>query len=152
MTNNKYTNLNVLSNNRISELQDMNNETAVNQVLAMINTSSNRAQKKELTKILRKVETIQSKCEKSAKDRADKELEIRADNDFMYIFAVVGLTLMEDYRWKEDPEQEHGQITSFYERLTKRIANYAEQGMSTKDIIDLLYEKSGVQLVSNNKK
>lgn len=151
MINSKYSNLNVLSNDHIAKLQDMNNEYAVNQVNAMLNTSGNRAQKRRLEKTLRKVERVQAKCEESARKRADKELAVRVDNDFLYLVSAVGLTLYEDYRWREDPDQDHGQITSFYERLTKRIEKYANDGLSTEDIIKLLEDKTGVQLVSNNK-
>lgn len=144
---NKYQSLNVL-NNRNTFIQDLENPDSVSQVMAMLSVSGNRAQRKKLEKTLRKVETVHAKCEEYARKRADKELNIRVDSNFMYLFACVGLTLNEDYHWKEDPDQEHGQITSFFERLTKKIEKYAEDGLSTEDIINLLEERTGVSLQS----
>lgn len=146
----KYNSLNVLSNNQRSILNKVDSEQAIAEVSAMINCAGNRAQKRRLEKNLRKVEKIQAKCEEYTRAKANREIDIRSDENFMYVFAAVGLTLIEDYRWKEDPDQDHGQITSFYERLTKRMEKYATQGLSTNDMIDLLDEKCGVRLVNSN--
>lgn len=149
MTGNKYQSLNVLA--KRPNIINMEDYDPVLEVEAMLNASGNRAQRKKLQKTLNKTEKILAKCEKSAKAKADKELDIRADANFMYVFACVGLTLNEDYHWKEDPDQDHGQITSFFERLTKKMEKYSDQGLSTEDIIKLLDEKTGVQLVSTFK-
>ena len=148
MANNKYQSLNVLNTKRFANLQ---NRDAIAEVASMINASGNRSQRRKLEKTLNKTERILAKCEQSAKEKADKALEIRADENFMYIFACIGLVLNEDYRWKEDPDQDHGQITSFFERLTKKMEKYSEQGLSTEDIINLLDERTGISLVSTAK-
>ena len=146
MLNNKYQSFNVLN----TDLRkfEVNNTDTIAEIAAMINASGNRAKRRKLEKIVGRTEKIMSKCEQSATERAYKALDVRARDDFMYIFACIGLVLNEDYHWKEDPEQEHGQITSFFERLTKKMDKYYEQGLSTKEIIDLLDEKTGVCLVS----
>jgi len=146
----EYTRLNVL--NQRSFLDDLNNKDSVAQVASMINASSkNRSQRRKLEKTLNKVEKIQAKCAQYAKDKADKELEIRADESFMYVFACVGLTLNEDYHWTEDPDQDHGQLTSFFERVTKKMEKYTSQDMGTQDLIDLLDERTGIQLIATRK-
>jgi len=151
MINNKYTSLNVLSNEQMEKLKNLSNtrEDSINQIAAMINTSSNRAQKRKIEKTLRKVEKIQAKCENVVNKKNEKKLAVEMDKSFMYIMGVVGLTLMEDYRWKEDPDQDHGQITAFFERVTKRMSKYADSGYSTQDILIKLEEMSGIQLVSS---
>lgn len=147
--NNKYQSLNVLSNS--ARRFDIENRDAVAEVASMLNASGNRSQRRKLEKTLNKTEKILAKCEQSAREKANKALEIRADANFMYIFACVGLVLNEDYYWKEDPDQDHGQITSFFERLTKKMEKYSEQGYSTEDIINLLDERTGISLISTQK-
>ena len=148
MASNKYQSLNVLNNRSL--LNSMDND-AIAEVASMINASGSRSQRRRLEKTLNKTERILAKCEQSARDRADKQLDIRADSNFMYIFACVGLTLNEDYHWKEDPDQDHGQLTSFFERLTKKMEKYSEMGMSTDDIIKLLDERTGIELIPTAK-
>lgn len=145
----KYQSLNVLNRSKFDSL-DMDRD-AIAEVASMINASGSRSQRRRLEKTLNKTQKILTKCEKSARDKADKELEVRADANFMYVFACVGLTLYEDYHWKEDPDQDHGQLTSFFERLTKKMEKYSGQGMSTDDLIKLLDDRTGIELVSTTK-
>ena len=149
MSAGKYNSLNVLSNGQRSILNKMDSEQAVAEVSAMLNCAGNRAQKRRLEKNLRKIEKIQAKCEEYTRVKANREIDIRSDENFMYVFATVGLTLIEDYHWKEDPDQDHGQITSFYERLTKKMEKYAMNGYSTDDLVALLDEKCGVRLINS---
>lgn len=143
-----YKNLNVL--NQRSFLDDLD---SVDQVAAMINNgTSNRSQRRKLEKTLNKVQRIQAKCESVAREKANKQLELRADQNFMYVFGCVGLTLNEDYHWTESPDQDHGQITSFFDRLTKKMEKYAGEGYSTEDILTLLEDRTGIALISTGGK
>lgn len=146
---NKYQTLNVLNRPKLDPFNT--DRDAIAEVASMINASGNRSQRKRLERTLNKTQRILDKCEKASKEKANKELDVMVDSNFMYIFACVGLTLNEDYHWKEDPNQEHGQITSLFERVTKRMEDYLDKGMNTDDIIELLNEKTGVQLVNKNK-
>ena len=63
----------------------------------------------------------------------------------------MALTMIEQYHWKESEDDEHGQVSSLIERVDKTIRKYAEQGLETEDIADLLEEKTGIRLVADNK-
>lgn len=145
----KYSNLNVLDMSQLSDWQDQN---AVEQVTAMINKASkNRSTRRKIEKSLGKTASIFEHCEKRANERATKELNMKVDQDLIWICAAVGLTLYEDYHWKEDQDNEHGQITSFLERLTKRMYSYtAEEGRTPRSAEDLakeLFEKTGIMIM-----
>ena len=144
----KYDSVNVLNNK--SFLDHLEDKDAIAEISAMINgAGGNRSQRRKLEKTLSKVEKIQAKCETSARERADKEMALRYDRNIMYAYACIGLVLNEDYHWKEDSDQEHGQITSFLERLANKMMKYTEMDYSTEDVLNLLYDRTGVRLVSD---
>ena len=80
----KYQTLNVLNMPKLDPFADRD---SIAEVASMINASGNRSQRKRLERTLNKTQRILNKCEKASKERADKELDIMVDSNFMYIFA-----------------------------------------------------------------
>ena len=141
----KYTNLNVLNDRRFD---DYMSDDAITTVANMINTSgANRKQRKAIAKSLNKVETIMNHCQKRVNYKAYEEYQKAVDSNFLHFFACLGLTMLEDYHWKETEDNDHGQITSLFQRVGKKIDKYAEMGYKTEDIVNLLDEKTGIYLM-----
>ena len=148
----KYQSLNVLNQQPRFELSQ---DEVVNKINAMVNASGNRSQRRKIAKSLHKTTTIAEYANKRANQRAeekiDKQVEIRAEQDFMYIFGIIGLVMYNDYHWKESEDNDHGQITSLYERLTKKMSSYAASGKTTEDILNELEELTGISLVAEQR-
>lgn len=141
----KYQALNVL--NQRSFLDDLQERDAVNEVTAMINASGNRSTRRKVEKALNKTQNITKYANKRANERANKELQRKTDSNYVHFFAILALTMYEDYRWRESEENEHGQITSLMERVNKKITKYADY--STDEIVKIVDEKMGILLVTD---
>ena len=138
----KYQSLNVLNQRRF--VDELN---AVDQVTAMIGASGNRSSRRRVEKALSKTANITKHANKKATEKANKELANKAELDMVWLYAMTGLTLFNDYHWKEDPSQEHGQLTSFFDRLTKTMNHYNEMGYSVEDCAREFEELTGICLV-----
>ena len=143
----KYTSLNVLNK---SKLEDELSIDAVQQVAGMINSSGmNRSQRRRLEKSLSKMSTILEYSQNRLDRSAYKEYQKAVDKNFIHFFACLGLTMIDDYKWKESPDNAHGQISSLFDRVSSTIDKYANQGCSTEDILKILEEKTGIELISD---
>ena len=140
-----YQSLNVL--NQRSFLDDLRDVNAVNEVTAMVSASGNRSTRRRVEKALNKTQNISKHAHKKANERANKELQRKTDLNYVHFFAILALTMYEDYRWKESEENEHGQITSLMERVNKKILKYADY--STDEIVKIVDEKMGILLVTD---
>lgn len=136
-----YAPINVLSN------KNFGTPATVDTVNAMVNSYGNRSQRRQVLKTLRKSETIRDWTNKEAQRRMERELGDRADDDLIWLIATLADTLYEDYHWKESPDNDHGQITSFIERFVKRMNSYANEGYSTRTMVEMVEEKTGIVLV-----
>lgn len=144
----KYQSLNVLSQKKPN---DVMSDDAVQQVANMINASGvNRSQRKRLERSLRKTSNIMSHVQERVDKTAYKEYQKAVDMNYVHFFSCLALTMMEDYGWKETPDNDHGQISSLMERVNKKIEKYANMGYSTENIIDLVEEKTGIRLVPDS--
>ena len=108
--------------------------------------------RREAAKALRKTENITAYADKRATERANKELFDKMEKDMVYFFAVLGIVMYENYHWKETEENDHGQITSLYERLNKKMQSFNAQNMSTEDIVKRLEDMTGIVLIPENHK
>lgn len=124
----------------------INTQDAIAEVAAMINNSgANRNQRKRLERALRKTENIYSHAQKRLDHSAYKEYERVAEMDMVHFFAILGIVFVDDYKWQEDDT--HNQIESLFRRMSAKIKYFANQGMSTEDIVKLLEDKTGIVLV-----
>lgn len=138
-----YAPINVLSN------RNFGTPATVDSVNAFVSAQGNRSQRRQVLKALRKSETIREWTNKEANKALQRELGDRADDDLIWMVATLADTLYEDYHWKESPDNDHGQITSFIERFVKRMNSYADKGYSTRDLVEMIEEKIGITLVPN---
>ncbi len=136
-----YAPINVLSN------KNFGTPATVESVNAYVSAQGNRSQRRQVLKALRKSETIRDWTNKQAQKQLERELGDRADDDLIWLIATLADTLYEDYHWKESPDNEHGQITSFIERFVKRMNGYAAEGYSTRYLVEMVEEKTGICLV-----
>lgn len=144
-----YQSLNVLSAKNTS---DFMSDDAIATVAQMINTSgANRSQRRRLEKSLKRVETIRTYAQKHLDDSAYKQYAKAVDDNFIHFFACLGLTMIDEYKWKETPENDHGQISSLLERVGKTIDKYANEGYDTEGLVKLFEEKTGIVLVADTK-
>ena len=144
----KYQNLNVLS----KDFRDSLSSDAVAEVQSMINAKgNNRKQRRDITKSLNRMKTILEYSQRHVDRSAYNEYQKVLDKNYVHFFSCMALTMIEQYHWKESEDDEHGQISSLIERVDKTIRKYAEQGLGTEDIADLLEEKTGIKLVADNK-
>ena len=138
---NKYQGFNVLAD-RIPT------EDAITEVANMLNNSGkNRSQRRRLERSLRQIDRITTHAQERLDKSAYEEYERRVDQNFIHFFAILGLTFLEDYNWKEDDT--HGQIVSLFKRVDAKIRKYAELGYDTDGLVELLEEKTGIELVPN---
>ena len=138
-----YAPVNVLSN------KNFGTPATVDSVNAYVNSQGNRSQRRQVLKALRKSETIRDWTNKQAQKQLQRELGDRADDDLIWLVATVAMTLKEDYRWKQTPDMEHGPITSFIERLVNRMNHYADEGYSTRAMVEMVEDETGITLVPN---
>lgn len=138
--------VNVLSNDL------RNDEDTIDKVAAMINNSGyNRSQRRRLEKALCRTQKLTERAQKQLDHSAYKEYQAAVDKNFVHFFAALGLCMMEHYNWKETPDNDHGQLTSLFERLTKTLQKYHDMGYETEDLVKLLDEKTGILLVPDSR-
>ena len=133
---------------KVNLAKDLNLDS-VDKVAAMINTKTkNRGQRRRLEKSLKRIDKIykhvQDKVDRSAYEQYQKAV----DNNFLHFFAILTLTMKEDYMWRED--ETHDQISSLLERVDKKINKYAKKGFNTEDIVNLVDETCDIKLIPNN--
>lgn len=124
----------------------INTDDAISEVAAMINNSGqNRNQRRRLERALRKTENIVTHAQNRLDQSAFREYEKIAEKDMVHFFAILGIVFVDDYKWKEDDN--HNQIESLFRRMSNKIDYFANQGMTTDDIVKLLEDKTGIVLV-----
>lgn len=133
---------------KVNLAKDLNLDS-VDKVAAMINTKTkNRGQRRRLEKSLKRIDKIykhvQDKVDRSAYEQYQKAV----DNNFLHFFAILALTMKEDYMWRED--ETHDQISSLLERVDKKINKYAKKGFNTEDIVNLVDETCDIKLIPDN--
>lgn len=138
----KYQTLNVL--NRRSFLDDLREVDAVNEVTAMVNGAGNRSTRRKIEKALNKTQNIAKHANKKATERANKELLNKAEEDLVWLYSMVGLTLLKKYRWSN--EGEHGQIEAFFDKMTSLMNQYNDAGYTVYDCANELEELTGISL------
>lgn len=141
----EYKRLNVLSQR--SFLDDYKDRNAVNEVAAMVNTAGNRRTRRKIEKSLIKTENILRYADKKAAERANEEIIKRTDSNYVHFFAILALTMYEDYRWRESDDNDHGQITSLMERLNKKMVKY--EGYSTEEVVKIVDDLTGILLLTD---
>ena len=141
----EYKRLNVLSQR--SFLDDYKDRNAVNEVTAMVNTAGNRRTRRKIEKSLIKTENILRYADKKAAERANEEIIKRTDSNYVHFFAILALTMYEDYRWRENYDNDHGQITSLMERLNKKMVKY--EGYSTEEVVKIVDDLTGILLMTD---
>lgn len=131
--------------NNYQQLNDMDDSEIVNMVASQVAKAGNRAERRKILKALNKTKTIENYTTKRVNERSQGEIQERVDMNFGYIMSAVGIVLHEKYHWKNDGE--HGQISSFIERVSKELQIMAQDGMSAQDAIKKLEEVTGIELV-----
>lgn len=106
-----------------------------------------KTERKQILRALNKTTRLTEKAQKRLDQSAYEKYRDITDLDFVHFNAILGLVLYEDYHWKEDENQEHGQITSMMERIQKKMRKYQKLGYSTHDIVKELDDKTGILLV-----
>jgi len=145
---NKYNSLNIFEKAKLA--QELNIDS-VDQVAAMINSkATSPSQRKRLERSLNKINTIYQKAQAKVDYSAYEKYRDITDLDFVHFNAILGITMYEDYNWRETEENEHGQITSLMERIQKNMRKYKEMGCSTKDVAKKLEDLTGIVLVPDN--
>lgn len=128
-----------------SQLNNMDDSEIVNIVASQVAKAGNRAERRKILKALNKTKTIENYTTKRVNERSQGEIQERVDMNFGYIMSAVGIVLHDKYHWKNDGE--HGQISSFIERVSKELQTMAQDGMSAEDAIKKLEEVTGIELV-----
>ena len=125
------------------------NMDSIDKVAAMINTkTTNRGQRRRLERSLKKVEKIYQHVQDRVDRSAYEQYQKAVDKNFLHFFAVLALTMKEDYMWRED--ETHDQISSLLERVDKKINKYAKKGFNTEDIVNLVDETCDIKLIPDN--
>lgn len=138
----KYQSVSVLSQR--SFLDDLQERNAVNEVVAMINSTGNRSTRRRVEKALNKTQNITKHANKKATERANKELSNKAEEDLVWLYSMAGLTLFKEYAWTNDGE--HGQIETFFDKMTSLMNQYNDAGYTVYDCADELEELTGISL------
>lgn len=141
----KYGSLNVLSQKTV---KDYMSDDCIQDVANLLKAKGgNRNQRRRLEKSLGKVETVISHAQKKVDDSAYREYQKAVDKNYVHFFSCLALTMIEDYGWKESPDNDHGQISSLMERVDKKIKKYVDMGYETEDIVNLVDDITGIRLV-----
>ena len=122
-------------------------QNEIDQVSAILNKAGNRSARRSAEKALRKSSNIKEYYAKDAQRQIRERTMENGDNDLVWLICTLADTLYEDYHWKESPDNDHGQITAFIERFVKRMNRYASEGYSTKQLVDMIEEKTGICIV-----
>ena len=139
-----YASLNVLNKPRRTE-------ATVNSVNAMVNRAGNRSQRRDVMKTMHSRENMRQEFEAEYQRKLQESIGDRSDEDLIWMLCTCADVLYEDYHWKESPENDHGQITSFMEKFVKRMNNYANRGYSTRYMVDYIEQKTGIKLVPDKR-
>lgn len=144
----KYGSLNVL--NIRDKASDFMSDDVVRDVANMVNSKGqNRAQRRRLEKSLKRVETIRAYAQYHLDESMLKEYQKNLDKDTIHFCAILAMVCYEDYRWKEDDN--HDQISSMIERVVRKINKYINMEYKTEDILELVYENTGIVLVPDDR-
>ncbi|MBR6289324.1 MAG: hypothetical protein IKR19_08315 [Acholeplasmatales bacterium] len=136
--------LNVMSNQKRSEINQ------VDEIADMINKSAvNRAQRRRIEKSIARTTKLSQKTMEKLQNSAYEKYKEVTDKDFVHFNAILALVMYEDYHWKEDENQDHGQITSLMERIQKKMRKYQDLEYSTEDLAREVYKKTGILLISD---
>lgn len=123
------------------------NMDSIDKVAAMINTkTTNRGQRRRLERSLKKVEKIYQHVQGRVDRSAYEQYQKAVDKNFLHFYAILALTMKEDYMWRED--ETHDQISSLLERVDKKINKYAKKGYTTEDIVKLVEEETEIALIA----
>lgn len=124
------------------------NMDSIDKVAAMINTkTTNRGQRRRLEKSLKRVDKIYKHVQDRVDRSAYEQYQKAVDKNFLHFYAILALTMKEDYMWREDAT--HDQISSLLERVDKKINKYAKMGYTTEDIVKLVEEKTEIVLMAD---
>jgi len=124
------------------------NMDSIDKVAAMINTkTTNRGQRRRLEKSLKRVDKIYKHVQDRVDRSAYEQYQKAVDKNFLHFYAILALTMKEDYMWREDDT--HDQISSLLERVDKKINKYAKMGYTTEDIVKLVEEKTEIVLMAD---
>ena len=130
----------------------MAQQNQIDQLQSFIDTKGgNRKNRRGMEKALRKSQNMKDYYERYAQQRIHELTMENGDNDLVWLVCTVADTLYEDYHWKESPDNDHGQITAFLERFIKRMNRYANEGYSTKALVEMIEEKTGICVVPDKK-
>lgn len=133
---------NVLSNDNRSM------DDTVDRVAAMINSSSyNRGQRRRLEKALSKTNKLSIKCQDKIGDRLLKEYQSNLDSNMRRFFSVLGIVLKDKYGFEESEDKE--EISEMFNELNRVLEKYRE--LSTDEVASICFEKTGLELVADNK-
>lgn len=142
----KFDEMNVFEKANLAKELNMD---SIDKVAAMINTkTTNRGQRRRLERSLKKVEKIYQHVQDRVDRSAYEQYQKAVDKNFLHFFAVLALTMKEDYMWRED--ETHDQISSLLERVDKKINKYAKKGYTTEDIVKLVEEETEIALIAED--
>ncbi len=113
----------------------------------MVNASGNRSTRRRIEKALNKTQNITKHANKKATERANKELLNKAEEDLIWLYSMVGLTLIKKYRWTNVGE--HGQVEAFFDKMTSLMNQYNDDGFTVYDCAKELEELTGIQLIAD---
>ena len=86
------------------------NMDSIDKVAAMINTkTTNRGQRRRLEKSLKRVDKIYKHVQDRVDRSAYEQYQKAVDKNFLHFYAILALTMKEDYMWREDDT--HDQIS-----------------------------------------
>lgn len=139
-----YASLNVLN-------KPFGTEATVNSVNAMVNSYGSRSQRRDVMKTMHSRENIRKEFEAEYRRKLQESIGDRSDDDLIWLLCTVADVLYEDYHWKETPDNDHGQISSFMEKFVKRMNNYAAKGYSTRYMVEYIEKKTGIMLVPDKR-
>lgn len=141
MTN--YNDLNIFEKANLAK--DLNLDS-VDQLASILKSGkANRSRRRRIEKSLNRIDNIYRQVQKHVDKSAYEQYQNAVDKNFLHFFAILALTMKEDYLWREDAT--HDQISSLLERVDKKIKKYANQGYTTEDIVKIVDEKCDIQLV-----
>ena len=143
----KYQSLNVLNKKRTLEPFDADVVSQMEKAICSRNLSP--SERKQVIRALKKTENIVNAAQGKL-DRATYDECVRiVDSDFVHFTAALGLVMYEDYRWREGIDNDHGQISSMFDRLNKKLEKYKNKGYDTYQLCLELYTKTGIQIYSD---
>ena len=136
---------NVLSNEYRSNYDEINDIAAT-----IRSTGASRAERRRIQKMICRQTKLTERAQKRAQDSVNKDAYEHyknvTDRDMVYFFAMLGLTMIEDYHWYEK-DNDHGQISSLFDRVQAKMRKYEK--LDLKELTKKFYDESEIILVSN---